>query len=58
VSRIPSVYRKSGDTPVRHIHNLRKIYIVNERQAGSARAALENLIRRRTREVPAVDGSW
>ncbi len=35
--------------------DLRKAYVVNEREPG-VRAALANLVHRRTREVPAVDG--
>ncbi len=40
--------------PAIRVHNLRKIYVVSERESG-ARAALRSLLRRRTREVPAVD---
>ncbi|HEX5506596.1 MAG TPA: ATP-binding cassette domain-containing protein [Thermomicrobiales bacterium] len=37
------------------VRDLRKIYVVPEREAG-ARAALRGLVRRRSREVPAVAG--
>jgi ABC-2 type transport system ATP-binding protein len=38
-----------------HIHDLRKTFVVPEREPG-LRAALRSLVRRKTREVPAVDG--
>lgn len=38
-----------------HIENLRKVYIVHEREAG-LRSALRGLVRRRVRAIPAVDG--
>ena len=38
-----------------HIKDLRKTYVVSEREPG-ARAALQSLVRRRTTEVHAVDG--
>lgn len=41
--------------PAIHIGNLRKIYVVSRQEAG-ARAALMDLVRRRTQEVRAVDG--
>ena len=41
--------------PAIHIHDLRKVYVVSEREAG-VRAALQSLVHRRTEEVPAVDG--
>jgi len=42
-------------TPVIHVSDLRKIYEVPVREAG-LRAALRSLVRRRNREVRAVDG--
>jgi ABC-2 type transport system ATP-binding protein len=42
-------------TPVIHVADLRKTYQVPVREAG-LRAALRSLIRRRQREIPAVDG--
>ena len=44
-----------GITSAIHIRNLRKTYVVSEREAGM-RAALRSLFHRRTREIPAVDG--
>jgi ABC-2 type transport system ATP-binding protein len=44
-----------GPTPVIQVRDLRKSYVVNEREPG-VRAALANLIHRRTTEVAAVDG--
>jgi ABC-2 type transport system ATP-binding protein len=44
----------SVSTSAVHIRDLRKTYIVTEREAGM-KAALRNLIRRKTREVKAVD---
>ncbi len=41
--------------PAIHLRDLRKIYIVNERETG-VRAALQSLVHRRVEEVPAVDG--
>jgi ABC-2 type transport system ATP-binding protein len=41
--------------PVVHIKDLRKIYVVSQQEAG-ARAALQDLVRRRKLEVHAVDG--
>jgi ABC-2 type transport system ATP-binding protein len=41
--------------PVIHIDGLRKTYVVSEREAGT-RAALRSILRRRTQEIPAVDG--
>ena len=38
-----------------HVHDLQKTFVVPEREAG-LRAALRSLVRRKTREVPAVDG--
>jgi viologen exporter family transport system ATP-binding protein len=38
-----------------HIHELRKTYVVSEREAG-AMAAFQNLLHRRMKEVRAVDG--
>jgi ABC-2 type transport system ATP-binding protein len=38
-----------------HVRDLRKIYVVPEREAGLL-AALRSLVRRRSRQVPAVDG--
>src|SRR5579883_3138814 len=37
------------------VHQLRKVYTVHEREAGLL-ASLRSLVRRRTREVAAVDG--
>lgn len=42
-------------SPVVHITDLRKIYVVSQQEAG-ARAALKSLVQRRKLEVPAVDG--
>ncbi|NWF68557.1 MAG: ATP-binding cassette domain-containing protein [Chloroflexi bacterium] len=44
----------SSSTPVIRLRDLRKTYIVSEREAGM-RAALRNLVKRKTREVRAVD---
>ena len=44
-----------GITSAIHIRNLRKTYVVSEREAGM-RAALRSLFHRHTREIPAVDG--
>jgi len=41
--------------PAIHLRDLRKIYIVTERETG-VRAALQSLVHRRVEEVPAVDG--
>jgi ABC-2 type transport system ATP-binding protein len=38
-----------------HLQDLRKVYIVTERETG-VRAALQSLVRRQVEEVPAVDG--
>ena len=42
-------------TPAIHIRDLRKTYVVTEREAG-VRAALRSLVHRRREEIPAVDG--
>ncbi len=42
-------------TPAIHLHNLRKTYVVSERESG-LRAAFQSLVHRRVEEVPAVDG--
>ncbi len=42
-------------TPPIHIQNLRKVYVVSEREAGLG-AAVRSLVRRKSREVAAVDG--
>ena len=42
-------------SPAIHLRDLRKTYLVAEREAG-VRAALQSLLHRRTREVPAVAG--
>ena len=42
-------------SPAIHVRDLRKIYVVPEREAGLL-AALRSLVRRRSRQVPAVDG--
>ena len=44
-----------GPAPAIQVRDLRKSYVVNEREPG-VRAALANLVHRRTREVAAVDG--
>ena len=44
-----------GPAPAIQVRNLRKSYVVTERDPG-VRAALANLFHRRTREVAAVDG--
>jgi ABC-2 type transport system ATP-binding protein len=41
--------------PVIHLHDLRKIYVVTERESG-IRAALQSLLHRETEKIPAVDG--
>jgi ABC-2 type transport system ATP-binding protein len=41
--------------PVIHLHDLRKIYIVTERESGIG-AALQSLLHRETEKIPAVDG--
>jgi ABC-2 type transport system ATP-binding protein len=41
--------------PAIHIRDLRKIYVVNEREAGAI-AALQSLVHRRTQKIAAVDG--
>ncbi len=41
--------------PAIHVHELRKVYTVSEREAG-VRAALRSLVRRRVEHVRAVDG--
>ncbi|MBP1609769.1 MAG: transporter related protein [Acidobacteria bacterium] len=45
----------STASPVIHLRDLRKTYLVSERESG-ARAALKSLVHRRTQEVPAVAG--
>jgi len=45
----------SESTSVIHVADLRKSFVVPEREAG-LRAALRSLVRRRTTRVPAVDG--
>jgi ABC-2 type transport system ATP-binding protein len=42
-------------SPAIHIHDLRKTYVVSERESGVA-AALKSLVHRHTQEVPAVAG--
>jgi ABC-2 type transport system ATP-binding protein len=37
-----------------HVRDLRKVYLVNERESG-VRAALKSFVQRRTKEIPAVD---
>ena len=41
--------------PAIRVRDLHKTYVVTEREGG-VRAALESLVRRKTQEVPAVDG--
>ena len=41
--------------PAVRIRDLRKLYMVNQQEAG-ARAAMQGLVRRRKLEIPAVDG--
>jgi ABC-2 type transport system ATP-binding protein len=48
----PEVRRDGG---VVHVHDLRKVFKVPEREAG-LRASLRSLVRRKTRDVAAVDG--
>jgi ABC-2 type transport system ATP-binding protein len=43
------------DSPIIHIHDLHKTYVVSEREAG-IRAALQSLVHRRTERIKAVDG--
>ena len=42
-------------SPVIHLHDLRKTYVVTERESGVL-ASLQSLVHRSTEEVPAVDG--
>jgi ABC-2 type transport system ATP-binding protein len=42
-------------SPVIHVRDLRKIYVVTERESGIA-ASLRSLVHRETEKVPAVDG--
>ncbi len=42
-------------SPVIHIHDLRKTYVVSERESGML-ASLQSLVHRETEEIPAVDG--
>jgi ABC-2 type transport system ATP-binding protein len=42
-------------SPVVHLKNLRKVYLVSQQEAG-AKSAVQSLVRRRKLEVPAVDG--
>jgi ABC-2 type transport system ATP-binding protein len=42
-------------TPAIHLHDLRKVYVVSEREAG-VRAALHSLMSRKGEKIPAVDG--
>jgi ABC-2 type transport system ATP-binding protein len=42
-------------TPAIHLHDLRKVYVVSEREAG-VRAALQSLMSRKGEKIPAVDG--
>lgn len=46
---------KERAKPVVHIDNLRKVYVVSQQETGM-RAALQGLVQRRRKEVPAVDG--
>jgi ABC-2 type transport system ATP-binding protein len=41
--------------PSIHLHELKKIYTVSEREAG-VKAALQSLVHRHTKQIPAVDG--
>ncbi len=41
-------------SPAIHLHHLRKVYVVSERESGML-AALQSLVHRRTQEIPAVD---
>jgi ABC-2 type transport system ATP-binding protein len=45
----------AATSPVVHIENLRKVYIVSQQEA-SVRAAVKGLVQRRKVEIPAVDG--
>ncbi|TMK81191.1 MAG: ATP-binding cassette domain-containing protein, partial [Actinobacteria bacterium] len=45
----------SGADPTVHVDGLRKTFVVPEREAG-LRAAIRSLVRRKTREVHAVEG--
>jgi ABC-2 type transport system ATP-binding protein len=53
-SRRTYILQVSGATSI-EVRDLRKTYVVSEREPG-AMAALRSLVRRRTTEVPAVDG--
>jgi len=52
---VNAYHRIVHETPAVRVRELRKIFTVSEREAGAA-AALRDLLRRRVREVPAVDG--
>jgi ABC-2 type transport system ATP-binding protein len=42
-------------SPAIHVRNLRKVYVVTERESGVA-ASLRSLLHRQTEDIPAVDG--
>ena len=46
---------ETQNPPAVHIKDLRKVYVVSQQESG-AKAALRGLVRRRSIEVPAVDG--
>jgi ABC-2 type transport system ATP-binding protein len=51
----PTHIGKPTASPVIHIQDLHKTYVVSQQEAG-ARAALQGLVRRQKQEIPAVDG--
>jgi ABC-2 type transport system ATP-binding protein len=53
--RSPVAAGEPTTSPVVHIKDLRKVYVVSQQEAG-AKAALQDLVRRRKLEVRAVDG--
>ena len=55
MAAVNAYHRKMETAPAIRARDLRKTYVVSERDAGAA-AALRSLVRRRTREVAAVDG--
>ena len=51
----PQADRPLATSPTIHVRDLRKVYVVSERESGAI-AALQSLVHRRTTEIPAVDG--
>ncbi len=46
---------KNGQPPIIQVHDLQKVYTIHEREAGLS-AAVRSLVKRKTRDVKAVDG--